>query len=119
MDFSKAFDFECHQRILVTIRIFGACSVLLKWFENSSIGRKHKVIVYYNNGLSNIVSQGAILGPILFITYTVFTNHRPDIINNSKVATFADDSKCYRTVTKISDSVVLYRVIYSVDALTS
>ena len=49
--------------------------------------------------------QGFIQGPLLFL---VFVNDLPDSISHqSSVALFADDTKCYRFVTKVSDCEIL------------
>ena len=83
----------------------------MKWFENYLVGTKQRVII---NGESSQwaevrsgVPQGSILGPILFIVYI---NDMPDPINYSKLTMFTDDSKCNKTVGKISDSVALKKI---------
>ena len=50
------------------------------------------------------VPQGSILDPVLFLLYV---NDMPDIVQNSNVVMFADDSKCYRTVKSSLDVIAL------------
>jgi sarcosine oxidase/L-pipecolate oxidase len=41
------------------------------------------------------VPQGSILCPILFLLYV---NNLPDVVNNAKVVSFADDTKLFKCV---------------------
>ena len=50
------------------------------------------------------VPQGSILGPLLFLLYE---NHLPNAVSNSRISTFADDTKIFNTIYSISDASAL------------
>ena len=74
-DFAKAFDKVPHQRLLAKLRSYGITKEMLQWIENFLCNHKQCVII--NGVLSEWVKvisgipQGSILGPILFLIYTV------------------------------------------------
>jgi len=120
LDLAKVFDMVYHSELIKILPNFG-----LKSLKNSSIywlisyleKRKEKVIINVTSGEEKIIncgiSQGSVLGPILFI---LFVNSTYISICNSKFdgqnVTYADDSvliqrhtfttyRSYRRLTKI------------------
>ena len=52
--------------------------------------------------MGSAVPQGSLLGPIL---YLLFVNDMPRVVENAKLAMFADDSKCFKVIYQESDGV--------------
>jgi len=50
------------------------------------------------------VPQGSISGPILFVLYV---NQLHDVVVNSKVASFADNTKLFQRVDSTQDAILL------------
>ena len=77
---------------------------LLSWFTDYLSSRRQRVVI---NGISSPwdkvlsgVPQGSVLGPILFI---LFINDLPDCLSFSRIAMFADDTKCYNIIRSQDD----------------
>ena len=104
LDFSKAFDKVDHKLLLKKLSNFGICGNLLNWFQNYLTNRHQKVTVLGKTScpipVLSGVPQGSILGPLLFLMYV---NDLPQQTTTSSVALFADDTKCYRAISKAQD----------------
>jgi hypothetical protein len=84
-----------HNGIAAKVHAAGIRGKLLKWFKNYLAGRKQRVV---NEGAASSlesitagVSQGSILGPLLFLIYI------NDLVNdiNCNVRLYADDTTLY------------------------
>jgi hypothetical protein len=115
LDFSKAFDSVSHKLLVHKLQSFGIHSDLLNWFSAYLSGREQRVVVegIQSDWLPVIsgVPQGSILGPLLFLLYI---NDMPSVAQHTSLALFADDSKCYKKISHISDCVQLQN---DIDAL--
>lgn len=73
MDLSKAFDSVPHEQLLLKLQLFGVGGSLLLWLRNYLTTCRQKVALngVYTNWLplTSGVSQGSILGSLLFIMY--------------------------------------------------
>ena len=61
----------------------------------------------WHNVLSGI-QQGSVLGPILFVIYI---NTLPEVIRDSEIFLFADDTKAFKAIFEERDCVCLQRDI--------
>ena len=105
LDFAKAFDSVPHQRLLKKLETYGIQGNTLRWVRHFLIGRKQRVSVQGEvSDWTEVVSgvpQGSVLGPTLFVIYI---NELPSVLSSSsKCSMYADDTKIYRTVNKLSD----------------
>ena len=97
-----------HAQLIRRLYDFGFRGNLLKWFTSYLSNRYQQTTVGGATSrplaVTSGVPQGSILGPLLFLFYE---NHLSDSISNSNIATFADDTKIFRTINNISDALSL------------
>ena len=93
-----------HKRLLMKIEKLGITGNLLKWIiQDFLTNRQQRVLI---NGMSSEwnevssgVSQGSVLGPLLFILYV---NDIPSEVS-SFCKIFADDAKLYKDLQNLED----------------
>ena len=117
-DFQKAFNSVSHKRLLSKIKSYGTEGNILNWTNTFLNNRRQRVLINgtcleWKKVLSG-VSQGSILGPILFVVYI---NNIIDNLN-SQVYFFVDDMKLYRRIYNDTDYNVLRSDIDKIDQWT-
>ncbi len=108
LDMSKAFDKVSHNQLLHRLRAFGFEGSILKWLASYLTNRYQQTTVLGSTSRSlpvtSGVPQGSILGTLLFLLYE---NHLSNAVTKSKIATFADDTKIFRTIYSSFDASLL------------
>ena len=112
----KAFDTVSHGILLNHLWSFGITGTLWSWFKCYITDRVQQVSI--NNILSDSVlpvisgiPQGSILGPLLFLVYM---NNISSSIEVSQVLKFADDMKCFMTISCDEDRIKLQQDVDSI-----
>ena len=120
MDMSKAFDKVNHAALIRKLQYYNIGGSLLNWFSSYLHGRQQRVTALGATSSTKTVGsgvpQGSILGPILFLLYV---NDQPDVIENSNVASFADDTKLFRCIDSINDTASLQADLQTLDSWSS
>ena len=96
IDLSKAFNIICHSTLLLKLRSLGTSSQALKWLESYLTDRKQSTRLGTSLSdeltITHGVSQGPILGPLLF---NVYINDLPSAVKSSCTNSYVDDTKIY------------------------
>ena len=98
VDYAKAFDTVCHQKLLLKLKSYGMCGEVWKWLNSFLSSREFQVKVgeFFSNSreITSGDPQGSILGPLLFLIYI------NDVSDNlsSACRLYSDDLKIYRTL---------------------
>jgi len=100
VDFAKAFDSVCHNKLIIKLRRCGIKGDLLQWTKDVLTGRSHRTIVGHSLSdvayISSGVAQGSCLGPLLFLLYI---NDLADLFPDKvTIKLYADDVKLYSSV---------------------
>ena len=98
------------------LRQFSFGGNILKWFRSYLINQHQRTTILGETSKSlpvtSGVPQGSILGPLLFLLYE---DHLSNAVRASNVATFADDTKIFRTISSNSNAVALQTDLTNVE----
>ena len=112
LDFEKAFDKVCHERLMVKLEAKGVGGKAKAWLQDWLRGRKQRVRVDgETSGWIEVVSsviQGSVLGGTLF---TVFVDDLVKIILEALIRLFADDTKVAQIVESEEEARKMQSVI--------
>ena len=115
LDLSKAFDTVPINLLLSRLSDLNICGNVHTWLASFLSGRLFRVDVNSTfsdwRDVTSGVPQGSVLGPTLFIIFTLFLN---DNITKAIAKYFADDTKLYKTILCRLDCVDLQSDLTSI-----
>ena len=94
VNFSKAFDTVCHNKLFVRLASYGIGGALLEWLRQFFCNRSHQTRVGSSLSSSAVllsgVVQGSGIGPVMFL---MFINELAELLDSMGVTVklFADD----------------------------
>lgn len=106
-----------HTCLIKKLHSIGIRGSLLKWFNSYLTDRRHRTVIEGHASpwlpVKSGVPQGSILGPLLFVIYV---NDLPKVVDDgTTVQIYADDTKCYRTISDQSDMIQLQQDIHNLE----
>ena len=116
LDFSKAFDKVCLEKLFLKLKCYGISGNLLEWIKNFLTGRTQAVKVEGIRSSSRPVlsgiGQGTCLGPLAFLIY--INDFTLVLEGRVQFAIFADDVKFWKEIKNESDQFYLQNCLNAV-----
>jgi len=115
LDLSAAFDTIDHGMLLNDLEILGIGGKVLQWFSSYLENRSFCVKIgneFSNRGVMKTgIPQGSVLGPVLFIVYTIELYY---LLESLEVIChfYADDTQFYFTVENMSEGIEKFEDVY-------
>ena len=120
LDFTKAFDSVPHEHLLLTLQCLGITGQLLQWVHSFLTCHFQQVVINgsYSDWLPvrSGVSQGSILGPLLFLLYI---DDLHSVVSNSTLKLFADNIVLHRKVKCSADCSLLQQDLDNISSWTT
>ena len=117
LDFKKAFDSVCHNKLLAVLHEIGINGANLKWFFSYLKDRAQYVEFdgkrSEQQSISSGVPQGTVLGPTLFTLYINGMLRRSESRPNAAVECFADDAMIFTRGTTVAEAVTELNIALS------
>ena len=113
--FSKAFDKVAHEKLISKLHFYGIRGKTLSWVKDFLDSRSQAFVLNEVKSdkvaVSSGVTQGSVLGPILFLAYI---NDLPDQVK-SRVRLFADATAIYLAISSEGESVTLQNDLHTLE----
>ena len=101
-----------HKRLILKLEAYGICGNLLEWIRDFLSKRRQRVVLGEHvsewEEITSGVTQGSLLGPILFFVYI---NDLPEALNHFACNLYADDSKIIAKIDTEFNSIKLQQYI--------
>ena len=98
IDLSKAFDSPCHSTLLSKLQLLGTSEKVLHWFKSYLSDKRQCTRIGTSLSdpltITHGVSQGSILGQMLF---TLYMNDPLTVTKFSNIESYVNDTKIYRS----------------------
>ena len=110
LDMSKAFDKVSHAKLLHRLRQFEFGGNILKWFKSYLFNRRQQTIIFGTTSKSLPVTSGVpprVNSWAVTLLSLLYEDYLSNAVRTSNIATFADDTKIFKTTNSYADALAL------------